>query len=88
MSNDTPGYQLGINLAFVTRDLMDRPNDMDLLKQMELISASYNNFSRTGLPDFDQDFARGLETGRKDMRIELGVDNPDVSTDFATTRDL
>lgn len=88
MSNDTSGYQLGINLAFVTRDLMDRPNDIDLLKQMELISASYKNFSEAGFPNFEQDFERGLEDGRRDMRIELGVAPPDLPTVFATKREL
>lgn len=84
MRNDTPGFQLGINLAFALYDLSDRPNDMDLLKQVELISASYKNFSEAGFPDFESDFVRGLDTGRKDLSPGRDVGSPDVSGDFAT----
>jgi hypothetical protein len=87
MNTDTPGYQLGINLAFVTRDLMDRPNDVDLLKQMELISTSVRNFYETGLAEFGSDFTRGYDAGRRDMRVDLGMTTSTIGTAFLDERE-
>lgn len=66
---DTIGELLGIHLALFEHEWQRKPDDIERARMVTMISEAYRNFSEGGLPGFVEDFNRGYQLGKRDVRV-------------------
>ena len=65
---DSIGVLLGVHLALFEHEWQERQDDHKHAQMVTMISETYRNFAQGGLDGFKEDFARGYELGKRDVR--------------------